>query len=221
MSKHDDLFDDDADASEAEAEEAGRPAWGAPEGAEAPPRGPGLAEQARLRWDTWTRGQRAGVVAIAVTAALMGLTWLAGRGAEAEGAAPPPTSTASTFVSTSTTAAEPDGQLVQVAAQRLRDDPLRGLPDLHPMVVAYAGGAGPQFSNAVHALLAGGADMCNIWFGVDELGWRVVPETEANPLPSDWFPVRVFLGHPCLPAVGVPDPQVVPTTTTSTTAPGA
>lgn len=214
MAKND-LFDDTADAPDDESPDGDRPSWSAPEGHERPVGGPGWGEQARLRWDTATRGQKIGVAAVVAVAALMGLSWMAGRAGPDDVAPEPPAPTVTIESTAPTPSTEPPRQLVQAAANRERDDPLRNLPDLHPMVVAYAGDAAASFSNAVNVLLAGGADLCGLHFGVSPEGWRVVPHTEGIFYPNDFFPVRVFLGHPCLGAVGVADPQVVPTTTST------
>lgn len=206
----DDLFEDDgAVATEA------RPGWGAPEGHEARPPGGQWGESVKHRWALMSGRQKAGAVAAGVAGLFLVWGYFGSRGADEAAPEPeaPPSTMAPALVATTTT--EPPARLVERASDRLRDDPLRALPDLHPMVVAYAGNEPQVFGNVITTLVAGGADICHLFFGVDEMGWRVVPPTADATYPNDYFPVRAFLGHPCPVPVGNPDPVIVPTATST------
>ena len=206
----DDLFDDDgAVATEA------RPGWGPPDGHEARPPAGQWSESARRRWALMSPRAKAGTVAIGVAGLFVAWGYLGSRSADEAAPEPeaPPSTMAPAQVAPTTT--EPPARLVERAADRLRDDPLRALPDLNPMVVAYAGGEPGVFANVITTLVAGGADICSLTFGIDSLGWRVVPPTADATYPNDYFPARVFWGHPCPDPVGNPDPVIVPTATST------
>lgn len=177
-------------------------------------------DRARLRWDVMSRRQRiaVGVVFVVLLCALYGMNH---RSATPVPAAPAPsTAVASGGVPVAATTAAPKPVLVEKAANRAKDDPLRALPDLNPAVVAYAGGDATPFANVIAVARAGGADICKLWFGIvanpttGQLGWKVVPAIDpAEHYPNDVFTSRVFVGGPCGPMAGNPNPVIVPTTT--------
>jgi hypothetical protein len=163
-------------------------------------------ERLRWGWKTKSRGGKALIVGLVVLGLFAGYGALGG-GSDETAEQPP----ASTTPKTSTPAAPPSTvsarKLVATAKDRKGDDPLRGLPDLHWMAFAYAGDSPDSFSNVVRTLLSAGASMCDLFFGVDSKGWRVVPRTADVAYPNDYFPVRLFTSPPCPAPVGDPDPQ--------------
>ncbi len=189
-----DLFDD---VQEAPSE--------VPQPAQATP--PGVLDKVRWKWATMSGKAKLGVAALVVVG-LLALWGALGGGGKGSDKSSESTSTMSkTATSVAPTTTVPPQRLVRLAKDRPRTDPFRQLPDLHPMVYAYAGNDGAAFSNVVNTLISAGASMCSLYFGVDDLGWRVVPGTPDTPYPNDFFPVRVFVSAPCAPQAGNPDPQ--------------
>lgn len=178
---------------------------------------PGVLDRVRWKWSTMSGKAKLGVAALGVLALLALWGAIGGGGGGDDKAEPASTTASKTAPSVAPTTTVPPQRLVQLAKERPKTDPFRQLPDLHPMVYAYAGGDVAAFSNVVNTLISAGASMCNLYFGVDDQGWRVVPGTPETPYPNDFFPVRVFVSAPCAPQAGNPNPQsfIMPATPTT------
>lgn len=173
--------------------------------------GTGWFEKVRWKWSTLSRG---GKVLVAVLAAIGGLCLYAIVGGGGNDTKTPPPTTVLQAAPPPTASTEPPRRLIVEAKNRPVGDPLRNLPDLHQMVYAYAGADADTFSNVIRTLLSSGGSMCDLFFGVDAQGWRVVPRTADTAYPNDFFPVRVFTSAPCPTPTGNPDPQsFIPPTT--------